>query len=199
LIAPLVRPLALTSTLLLALIAGCTPETDTRSVTPTGTSSSPEQNVATAPDARSPGARSDAVLHQTVYVPAYSHIFFQNEERDIDLATTLSVRNTDPENAITVTSIRYHDSGGQLVRRYGEGFLTLPPLASRAYVVDEQDRTGGVGANFLAEWEASAEVSPPIVEAVMISTAQSQGISFVSRGRIVRPLSEPTSNEIGVP
>ena len=148
------------------------------------------------PDAESLPTQEEAVVSQTVYVPAYSHIFFQDEDREIDLATTLSVRNTDPENPITITSIRYHDSGGQLVRQYGERALTLPPLASRAYVVEEQDRTGGVGANFIVEWGAATEVSPPVIEAVMISTAQSQGISFVSRGQVVRPLTEAPNAEV---
>ena len=164
------------------LNAGCT--ADTR---PAPSASSPQGQDA-PPDTDRAEPRGDAVMAQTVYVPAYSHIFFQDEERNIDLATTLSIRNTDPETAITVTAIRYHGSGGQLVRQYGDGTLTLPPLASRAYVVDEQDRTGGVGANFIVEWEAAAEVSPPVIEAVMISTAQSQGISFISHGRVVRPL-----------
>lgn len=128
----------------------------------------------------------DAVVGQTVYVPVYSHIYFEDEGREIDLTATLSVRNTDPEHPITVAAVRYYDSAGRLVRQYGEEAVPLPPLGSRAYVVAEDDRTGGVGANFLVEWRAGAPVSAPIAEAVMISTASTQGISFVSRGEAVR-------------
>jgi hypothetical protein len=45
---------------------------------------------------------------------------------------------------------------------------------------------GGVGANFIVEWIAEKEVSEPVVEAVMISAASNQGISFVSPGRIIK-------------
>ena len=143
-------------------------------------------------DVAAPGAAADtaAVAGQTVYVPAYSHVFFQDGTREFDLTTTLSVRNTDPALPITVRSVRYHDSSGQLVRRYLEAPLPLAPLASRAFVVEERDRSGGVGANFIVEWEAPVPVSPPIVEAVMISTAGTQGISFVSRGQAIRSFGE---------
>jgi len=33
---------------------------------------------------------------QTVYVPAYSHIYFGNNEKPFSLAVTLSIRNIDP-------------------------------------------------------------------------------------------------------
>lgn len=132
----------------------------------------------------------DAVVGQTVYVPVYSHIFHQDGSRELDLTATLSIRNTDPERALTVTEVGYYDSAGRLVRRYVEQPISLGPLASEAFVIEGRDRTGGVGANFLVEWHAAAEVSVPLVEAVMISTAQGQGVSLVSRGEVVRTLGE---------
>ena len=134
--------------------------------------------------ARAAGPRVGTAAGETVYVPVYSHIFFQDGGREIDLTATLSVRNTDPARPVTVGDVRYHDSDGRLVRRY-EGAV-LAPLASRSYVVAEQDRAGGVGASFVVRWGADAEVSAPVVEAVMIGTAGAQGISFVSRGQVVR-------------
>ena len=145
---------------------------------PTPTPAAASDTAATAP--------ADALLGETVYVSVYSHIFYQDERQQIDLAATLSIRNTDPDAAITVTGVRYYDSEGRLVRAYLDAPLTLPPLASRAYVVPEQDRTGGVGANFMVDWHANAAVSRPVIEAVMISTASTLGLSFVSRGHVVR-------------
>ena len=48
--------------------------------------------------------------------------------------------------------------------------------------MDEQDKSGGLGANFLVEWVAEQPVYGPVVEAVMIGTAGTQAISFVSTG-----------------
>ncbi len=128
------------------------------------------------------------VSGQTVYVPVYSHVFIRDSTRWLDLAVTLSVRNTDPDDALAITSVRYYDDDGQLVREHLHSPVALGPYASKSYVVDEADRTGGVGANFVVEWQADARVSPPIVEAVMVRTAGAQGISFVSRGEVTRML-----------
>lgn len=176
--------------LILVMIAACDPGSNPeRPSTPSGgTMLAPEQSrveSTAAGDSLGP-----AVVGQVVYVPVYSHIYFRDGGRDVALAATISVRNTDPEHPISVATVEYYDSAGQFVRRYGEGVVVLPPLASQAYVVGEQDRTGGVGANFIVEWEASVQVSAPIIEAVMISTASTQGISFVSRGQVVRSLGE---------
>lgn len=125
------------------------------------------------------------VRGQVLYVPVYSHIFMGTASGTFDLTTTLSLRNTDREHAITFSSVRYYDSAGTLVRAYLEEPRRLAPLASTEVVVEERDRTGGAGANFIVEWSADASVTAPVVEAVMISTASSQGLSFVSAARVL--------------
>jgi hypothetical protein len=52
--------------------------------------------------------------------------------------------------------------------------------------VEERDLRGGVGANFIVQWRSDQPVTPPVVEAIMISTSQQQGISFLSTGRVVQ-------------
>ena len=124
-------------------------------------------------------------MGQAVYVPAYSHVYSGNRQRPVDLAATLSVRNTDEETPIRLSRIRYVGSDGQTLRSYLTEPRVLGPLATAEFVVNESDRTGGAGASFLVEWVADGPVSAPVVEAVMISTAGQQGISFVTEGRVV--------------
>ena len=124
------------------------------------------------------------VRGQTVYVPIYSEIH-HFKGRTFQLAATLSVRNTDPKNSIIITSVNYYNSNGELVKKYLDSPLRLARLASTDFVVTEDDRTGGSGANFLVEWVAETKVYEPIVEAVMVSTTSQQGISFVSVGRVI--------------
>ena len=136
-------------------------------------------------------AEEDTAAAQTgavLYVPAYSHVYHGDRRRDVNLATTLSIRNTDAAGALRVTAVRYYDSAGTLVRAYVDRPVTLAPLASVDYVVDQSDTSGGSGASFIVEWRARAAVSAPVVEAVMISTQSQQGISFVTEGRVVRQL-----------
>ena len=122
---------------------------------------------------------------QTLYVPIYSEIYYFDKSRTIQLAATLSVRNTDPQHPIIITSVKYYDSEGNLVREHLENTLQLAPLASTDFIVNQNDHTGGSGANFLIEWVAETEVYEPIVEALMVSTSSQQGISFISQGRVI--------------
>jgi hypothetical protein len=124
-------------------------------------------------------------LGQKIYVPAYSHIYYQNQKRRYPLAVTLSIRNTDEQHPLKVTSTRYVGAEGQVLKEYIETPIRLGPLASTEFFVDEQDKSGGLGANFLVEWVAEQPVYGPVVEAVMIGTAGTQAISFVSTGRVL--------------
>ena len=131
---------------------------------------------------------------QTIYVPIYSEIYFFNRTRTLQLAATLSVRNTDSKNPIIINSVKYYDSDGNLVKDHLESPLRLAPLASTEFIVDQNDQTGGSGANFILEWVAETEVFEPILEAVMVSTTSQQGISFLSKGRVIESKAAAVTN-----
>lgn len=123
---------------------------------------------------------------QTVYVPVYSNIFSAPRKVPFNLATILSIRNTDMAFAITVTAADYYDTKGKLVRRYYQKPVSLAPLESTEIYIPEDDTAGGTGANFIVKWSAAREVNAPIIESVMIGMKSGQGISFVSPGRELR-------------
>jgi hypothetical protein len=123
---------------------------------------------------------------QTVYVPSYSHIFVGNRLKTFDLTTSLAIRNSDPETPITVTRVDYYDASGRFIRAMLKAPFVIRPVSTLVYVIDESDKTGGVGASFLVAWRSSKKAAPPIVESVMIGTGMQQGISFTSRGQVVR-------------
>ena len=135
-------------------------------------------------------ARAETALSlgQTLYVPVYSHIYSGDKERPVYLAVTVSIRNTDPAQAIRVTAVDYFDSEGRRLMRYLDEPIMLAPMATIRYVVKESDKAGGSGANFIVRWQTSTPVNPPLVESIMISTASQLGISFKSRGV---PIVEP--------
>ena len=130
---------------------------------------------------------SERTKGQTVYVPVYSHIYSGDQERPIYLAVTLSLRNTDTSQAITITRVDYYDSNGQLIKNYVEAPVSLKAMASTRYVIKESDKVGGSGANFIVDWKADQAVTPPLIETVMISARQTLGISFTSRGQVIEP------------
>ncbi|MCE5245028.1 MAG: DUF3124 domain-containing protein [Syntrophobacteraceae bacterium] len=136
----------------------------------------------------SPAGASEVGLSkgQTVYVPAYSHIYHGDRNQPFNLTVTLSIRNTDPEHPISVIAVDYFDSEGKAVRNLQPAEVVLKPMGSKDYVVKESDTSGGSGANFVVRWKSGTKVTEPVIEAVMIGTQTQQGISFTSRGKVIR-------------
>ncbi|MBD2310762.1 DUF3124 domain-containing protein [Desertifilum sp. FACHB-1129] len=130
---------------------------------------------------------TNVAIGQTVYVPVYSHIYhYSNQKHIINLSATLSIRNTDLTNSIIITSVRYYDTNGQLIRQDVQSPVELKPLASADFFIATDDTSGGSGANFIVEWVAEQTVFEPVIEAVMISTSSAQGISFVSPAKVLK-------------
>ena len=122
---------------------------------------------------------------QTIYVPAYSHIYVGNRENPFLLTVTLSIRNIDTKHPVTITTADYYDTKGKRIRKYLKQPVSLGPLESIRYVVPQKDKSGGSGANFIVEWTSTKAVNPLFVETIMIGAESQQGISFTSRGKAI--------------
>ena len=118
-----------------------------------------------------------------VYVPAYSSIYHGDQQNEIKLTVTLSIRNTDIKQQITITGVDYYDSAGKLLLKYLRAPMQLKALASTSFLIKESENKGGPGAKFIVRWKADRKVSRPIIESIMIGTRGQQGISFSSRGK----------------
>lgn len=125
-------------------------------------------------------------FHESIYVPVYSHIYFEDRRRLVELAETVSFRNTDLEHELVLDSVDYYGSDGKKVRSYMEKPVIVGPMATADFVVSRSDIAGGTGANFVINWSSQQELTDPIVEAVMISCGPSRTLSFVSRGQVVK-------------
>lgn len=132
--------------------------------------------------------RTGLSLGQTLYVPAYSHIYRGNQEQPFLLTVTLSIRNIDLYEKITITGVHYYETQGKLLKKFIDTPVELAPLESIRYVIPEKDKSGGSGANFIVQWETGKKVNKPIVESIMIGTQSQQGISFSSRGVEIKQL-----------
>jgi hypothetical protein len=135
--------------------------------------------VDTVANQKTPGHEIRLSEAQTVYVPAYSYIYSSGGQRAL-LETTLSIRNTDPDDAIRIKGVDYYDTNGELVSRQLSEPAQLKPMGTMEFLVKQQDISGGLGANFVITWAADDAVYTPIIEAVMIGD---DGISFISKGR----------------
>ncbi|MGD9899783.1 MAG: DUF3124 domain-containing protein [Calditrichaceae bacterium] len=128
----------------------------------------------------------DIFYGEIIYLPIYSEIFYKDQKSTIQLSATLSIHNTDLRYPVTLKKVYYHDTKGRLIRKYIDTNRVLLPLETLNIIIEDKDKTGGTGANFIVEWNTENEVSSPIVEALMITTKMGQGISFTSTGKVVK-------------
>ena len=125
------------------------------------------------------------IVEDEVYVPIYSDIYNKTKNEKILLTATLSIRTTSKNDTLFLQNVDYYDTGGKLVRHYLEHPIYLRPLESIAYVIEEQDNTGGSGANFIVDWYASKPLKP-IFQAVMIGGLAQQAFTFTTDGISVK-------------
>ncbi|NDB68321.1 MAG: DUF3124 domain-containing protein [Methylocystaceae bacterium] len=126
----------------------------------------------------------------TFYVPIYSHVYHGNvdwtKKPEVkQMAVMVSVRNTDMKNAIQITSIKYYDSEGKLVRDESAKGKVLAPMASMELFVENKDTTGGAGANYIISFTAKDPVNPPVIEAVHTNFWAPGSVAFTTRGEII--------------
>jgi Protein of unknown function (DUF3124) len=132
-----------------------------------------------------PLAKTSGRNQKTIYVPAYSHVYYNRGQQYL-LSATLSIRNISLTDAILITSVRYYDTYGRLVKKYSKKTWQIPPMATAEFFVQDEDTSGGSGANFIVMWETKKGADEPLIEAVMIGTSSGQGIAFTSSGRPIQ-------------
>ena len=122
-------------------------------------------------------------LRNTVYVAAYSTIKLASGKGKVNLATTLIIHNTSEKIPLILLRLDYFDTAGNLIQNYLAKPVAIRPLGSAETFVQAEDTRGGTGANFVVEWGTDAQITEPLIEAVMVGTMGAQGFSFTSRGQ----------------
>ncbi len=117
------------------------------------------------------------------YLSIYSQIYSQSEHRTHNLTATVSMRNTNLKDTIFLEKADYFDTHGELIRTYFSKTIYIAPMETVEIVIDESDKHGGTGANFVFDWKIPPHTHEPFFEGVMISTSGQQGISFTTQGR----------------
>ena len=129
---------------------------------------------------------------QTLYLPVYSHLYHgevnprTGKPSETLVSTHVAVRNTDPRAPIRLTSARYYNTDGKLLREYLPQALTIPPLGTHELFVPRSDSSGGSGANFMIDWAADRPVNPPLVEALHADIREARTLIFITTGQPVQ-------------
>lgn len=180
----------LAAMMLATLLVGCEPP-----ARPPGPEKPARGDILERPQTRLPARETawpDDAWGQSVYVPVYSQLLTMTALRFYSLTGNVVVHNTDPDHPITLMSARYYGNGGKLLTEYLEEPRSLAPFSSTTLLVEQVDREGGIGANFVIDWMADSPVSSPAIEAVMIGEAGTQGLAFVSPGHVIREYAPKT-------
>jgi hypothetical protein len=125
---------------------------------------------------------SDSLNKGQSYLSVYSQIYSITEHRTIKLTVTVSLRNVSTVHDIYLLKANYYNTKGDLIRTYFDEPIALKPLETIEIIIDEKDKHGGSGANFVFDWALMDNDHEPFFEAVMISTSGQQGISFTTKG-----------------
>lgn len=115
---------------------------------------------------------------ETDYVPVYSDIYHRDGTRRFMLAATVSIRNTSLLDSAYILSAAYYDSYGMEISDFVDETVLLLPLESIEFVIDENEKVGGAGANFIIQWGATNYSNQLLIQSVMIGTS-GEGISFI--------------------
>ncbi|MFV0566135.1 MAG: DUF3124 domain-containing protein [Flavobacteriaceae bacterium] len=126
---------------------------------------------------------TDSLTSGMTYLSIYSQIYSQSEHRTHNLTATVSMRNTNLKDTIFIEKADYFDTHGELIRTYFNKTIYIAPMETVEIVIDETDKHGGTGANFVFDWKIPPHTHEPFFEGVMISTSGQQGISFTTQGR----------------
>ncbi|WP_055446480.1 DUF3124 domain-containing protein [Lacinutrix mariniflava] len=116
------------------------------------------------------------------YLSVYSQIYSTTEHKTHDLTATVSIRNVNKKDTIFIKKANYYNTNGDLLRTYFETPIFVKPMQTIEIVIDEKDKTGGTGANFVFDWLAPKREKAPYFEGVMITTYGQQGLSFTTKG-----------------
>lgn len=127
------------------------------------------------------GLKLDSLLQGSSYLPVYSEIYQRNKNFTYDLTATVSIRNISLKDTVYLIAANYYNTEGELIRKYIDNPVHVKPMETIEIVVNEDDKEGGTGANFVFDWAIQKGSLVPFFEAVMISTSGQQGLSFTTQ------------------
>ncbi|WP_372756533.1 DUF3124 domain-containing protein [Mariniflexile sp.] len=127
----------------------------------------------------------DTLVHGKTYLSVYSQIYSETEHRIHSLTATVSLRNINVNDTVFIDKATYYNTHGEAIRTYFSKPIFIAPMETVEIIIDESDKEGGTGANFLFDWTIKSNSNEPFFESVMISTSGQQGISFTTQGKTI--------------
>jgi hypothetical protein len=124
----------------------------------------------------------------TIYVPVYKS-FYQSYGSTRDaygLTSTACLHNTDPKHEIVVSAIEYYDSTGKLINKLIDAPITIKPWTSKEITLQYSTHPEDFGANLIVRCKSDQALNPLLVEVLMVGQVLNRGVSFLTRGYVVK-------------
>lgn len=122
---------------------------------------------------------------QTIYVPVYSEVFIGNKAGRLPVRATVFFRNTDPKHTLKISSAMYHGQDGKPIEQMVGEPRSVAPLATVQFDIAETATRGGPAPSLIVDWKAAQPVVEPLVECVSATAYSQQGISILTRGKVI--------------
>ncbi len=129
---------------------------------------------------------ADSIIHGTSYLSVYSQIYNYTQKQKYNLTGTISMRNVSKTDTIYFLKADYFNTEGEKIRTYFDFPIFVKPMETIEIVIAHDDVEGGTGSNFIFEWVIPNNCAEPILEAVMNSTAGTQGMAFVTQAKRIK-------------
>lgn len=130
---------------------------------------------------------------QALYLPIYSHLYHgeinpkTGKPSETLVSAHVSIRNTDPRASLQVTSARYYNTEGRLLRDFLPKPQSVPPLGTYELFIPRTDTSGGSGASFIIEWSSDRPINPPLVEALHADIREARTLLFTTTAHQIQP------------
>ncbi len=128
----------------------------------------------------------DSMPGGKTYLSVYSQIYQFTGQRTYNLTATISMRNTSLSVPVYIHAADYYNSGGEVEKKFVTESIVIKPMETVEIVINETQKEGGPGANFVFDWSSPDAENEPFFESVMISTSGQQGLSFSSQGKRIQ-------------
>ena len=128
----------------------------------------------------------DSLEYGKSYLSVYSQIYSVSEHKTHSLTAMVSLRNTSDTDTIYLLKAEYYDTKGKSVRSYFDKTIFLAPLETAEIIIDEVEKNGETGSNFIFEWKIPKDCPEPLFEGIMNSTKGQQGLSFTTQSRRIK-------------
>lgn len=128
----------------------------------------------------------DSLDFGSTYLSVCTQVYTSKEHRTYELTATISMRNTSRVDTIFILKAEYFDTNGKPIKQYFDKPIYLAPLETVGIIIEEKDKEGGFGANFIFDWGIKKHSTEPLFEGIMISTSGQQGLSFTTQGKRIK-------------